>query len=156
MKSMVLLLIFFPGTSEGLPTEKAILGMGIAVAGILDHNKILLGSLEYRPTVEYHTIRPWAGMEFGYDIIYLAGGILTNLHVTDKLSLTPSFGIGIYSSNEGIQLGSTLEFRSGVELSYGFHNDKRLGFHFGHVSNGGLGQKNPGSEILKVIYYFPF
>jgi hypothetical protein len=156
LKVFILFFALFPPASIARPREKATLGMCTGVAGILDHNKLLLGSLEYRPTVEFHTIRPWAGMEFGYDIIYLAGGILTNMHVTDQLVFTPSFGVGIYSSNEGLQLGSILEFRSGVELSYGFHNNTRLGIHYGHISNGGLGHRNPGSEILKVIYYFPF
>jgi hypothetical protein len=135
--------------------ERSTLGLGAGVAGILDRHKVLLGSLEFRPAVEWLHLRPWLGMEFGYDLNYLAGGILTNLRISEKNILTPSFGAGFYSTHEGIELGSHLEFRSAVELSHIFRNSAVLGIQFGHISNGGLSSKNPGSEILKLIYYLP-
>lgn len=152
---LILFLVFSPLNSEARPPEKSTLGIGFGTAGILDHHKIVLGSLEYRPSFEYLNVRPWVGTDFGYQLFYVAGGILTHLHLTGNYFLTPSFGIGFYSSNKGIELGSHLEFRSGIELRYVFPDKNALAFHFGHVSNGSLGEKNPGSEILKVIYYFP-
>ena len=61
---------------------------------------------------------------------------------------TPGFGGGYYNAASGLDLGFDAEFRSSLELSRRFRNGSRLGFVFAHVSNGSLGDKNPGSETL--------
>ncbi|MCF8029524.1 MAG: acyloxyacyl hydrolase, partial [Desulfohalobiaceae bacterium] len=43
-------------------------------------------------------------------------------------------------------------FRSALKLSYELENRSRIGVRFGHVSNAGLGETNPGSEFLSLIY----
>jgi hypothetical protein len=141
---------------EARPFDRSTLGLGAGLAGILDGHKILLGSLEFRPAFESFHLRPWVGMEFGYDLYYAAGGVLTNLHISERNIFTPSFGVGFYSTHNGIELGSHMEFRSAAELSHVFKNHSILGIQFGHISNGGLSSKNPGSEILKLIYYIPW
>jgi hypothetical protein len=156
LKVIILFLVFFPPDSKAHALGKSTIGVGIGFAGILDHDKIIMGSIEFRPNLEYLKLRPWSGMEFGYDLIYLAAGILYRIPFTEKLMLIPSFGAGFYSSQESIELGHQLEFRTAVELNYTFHNKTALGIHFGHISNGGLSKKNPGSEILKIIYYISF
>lgn len=62
--------------------------------------------------------------------------------------LTPSFGLGVFHDGPGLNLGHSTEFRSGLELSYRFKNQYRLGLAIYHLSNGGLSEENPGTESL--------
>ena len=63
-----------------------------------------------------------------------------------KLNLTPSFSPGIYSMGDGKDLGSPLEFKTEVQLSYNLLPGSKLGYSYNHVSNAGLGDKNPGAN----------
>ncbi|HID90986.1 TPA: hypothetical protein EYP44_03395, partial [Candidatus Bathyarchaeota archaeon] len=46
--------------------------------------------------------------------------------------------IDIAEDKVGKDLGGALEFRSGIEASYAFENDSRLGVAFNHISNASL------------------
>ena len=63
-----------------------------------------------------------------------------------KLNLTPSFSPGIYSMGDGKDLGSPLEFKSEVQLSVDLLPGTKLGYSQSHISNGDLGEKNPGAD----------
>ena len=63
-----------------------------------------------------------------------------------KLNLTPSFSPGIYTVGDGKDLGSPLEFKTEVQLSLELLPGSKLGYSYNHVSNAGLGDKNPGAN----------
>jgi len=63
-----------------------------------------------------------------------------------KLNLTPSFSPGIYTVGDGKDLGSPLEFKSEVQLSYSTSEKSSFGVSYNHVSNASLGDKNPGAN----------
>ena len=63
-----------------------------------------------------------------------------------KLNLTPSFSPGLYSMGDGKDLGSPLEFKSEVQLSLDLLPGTKLGYSQSHISNGDLGEKNPGAD----------
>jgi lipid A 3-O-deacylase len=119
--------------------------------------------LEYRfgdslwPAVdEYVSIRPWAGVEFTSDgAAYGLGGILFDIPLGSSFTFTPNFGAGVYHDGDGKQLGSFWQFRSTAELSYRFSDQSRVAVSFGHISNAGLTDQNPGSEILSIYYQVP-
>jgi hypothetical protein len=69
--------------------------------------------------------------------------------------LTPSFAAGYYDNGDGVDLGHEVEFRSSIELSYRFDNRTRLGVSFYHLSNASIGDTNPGTEVLSVVYSIP-
>ena len=77
-----------------------------------------------------------------------AAGVLLDVELGRGWVFTPGFGGGYYNAASGLDLGFDAEFRSSLELSRRFRNGSRLGFVFAHVSNGSLGDKNPGSETL--------
>ena len=77
------------------------------------------------------------------------------MRLTDRVFIIPSFGIGIYSQEDGVDLGLPLEFRSGLEIVLRLHNGQRLVLVFGHVSNCGLGRTNPDFEMLGLLYGIP-
>ena len=53
-------------------------------------------------------------------------------------------------------MGNTIEFRSGGDFMYRFRNNVRVGVGVFHISNAGLGYRNPGSEQIIFKYQIPF
>jgi hypothetical protein len=87
-----------------------------------------------------------------------ANSVYGELHRDFRLGrqwvLTPKFAAGIYSDDGGLDLGNEFMFREGIVLSWvgtGF----RLGIGFYHASNGGLGENNPGTEVLELVLGIP-
>tara|TARA_B100001057_G_scaffold487829_1_gene571164 strand:- start:204 stop:734 length:531 start_codon:yes stop_codon:yes gene_type:complete len=75
---------------------------------------------------------------------------------TNKLYFTPSFGAGLYDDGSGKKLGNDLQFRTSFEVSYELKNKNRVGISFSHISNANLADKNPGVEILSILYHVPY
>ena len=69
---------------------------------------------------------------------------------------TPNIGVGLYDEGDGKKLGSSIEFRSGLELSYELENERRIGISISHISNASIGDKNPGTEIISISYQIPY
>ena len=63
-----------------------------------------------------------------------------------RLNITPSFTPGLYAKGDGKDLGSVIEFKSDVQLSYDVDENTNLGMSYNHVSNASLGDKNPGAN----------
>ena len=76
---------------------------------------------------------------------YVYSGIEWNIDM-GSLMFTPSFAPGLYHKGDGKDLGHVLEFKTEVQLSYGFSEDTSLGISYNHVSNASLGDKNPGAN----------
>lgn len=113
--------------------------------------------LEYRHGKRLWIFKPWAGIEATSDgAVYGVGGVLVDLFFGRRIVITPSFGTGAYFDGDGKDLGSTIEFRSQVEVAYRFNDRSRLGLAIGHISNASIGDDNPGTEIVTLYYSIPF
>lgn len=86
---------------------------------------------------------------------YLYGGLNFDFLFFDHLVFAPGFAAGYYWQGGGKDLGFPLEFRSGIELGWQFSDQRRIGFHFYHLSNASIGKKNPGEESLVFYYDLP-
>ena len=150
----VVLAFVFP-YADVMAADRDLLGVGGGVLGIADTQKVRFASLEYRPAVKLYNISPWIGLEFSDEFFYGAAGVLMDFFLSENTLLTPSFGIGYYPENENVDLGGELQFRTCIELSYQFQNSGRLAIGWSHISNGGIYHSNPGTEILKMVYYIP-
>ena len=84
-----------------------------------------------------------------------SAGILMDISFGRRVVATPSFAPGYYARGSGYNLGHAIEFRSQFELAYRFDDRSRLGVSFGHMSNAGIGDKNPGTESLMLNYSIP-
>ena len=62
------------------------------------------------------------------------------------LTITPSFAPGYYSYGDGKDLGSPLEFKTEVQMSFDISDSTHLGMSYNHISNASLGDKNPGAN----------
>lgn len=80
--------------------------------------------------------------------VYGYGGLQTRVPLAWGLALRPSLAAGLYSPGGGRELGSPLEFRSGVALERHLAGGVRLSVFGYHLSNAGLGSRNPGLEGL--------
>ena len=111
--------------------------------------------LEYRSDFALWFVKPWAGLLVNTDGgLWGGGGIHMDLHLADFV-ITPSFGVGGYSRGDSVDLGDVLEFRSQIELSYQFENRSRMTLYFSHLSNAGIGDRNPGTEMIGLYYMVP-
>ena len=128
---------------------------GVGTVELFDSGKALEWHAEFRPAWHFRHLRPWLFCGTGnHDCFYAALGILIDLRLGDRWLLTPSFGGGYYDS-DGFDLGFHAEFRSGLELTHRFRNGHRLGVVFTHISNGSLGERNPGTETLGLVWCLP-
>ena len=62
------------------------------------------------------------------------------------LTITPSFAPGYYHEGNGKDLGSPLEFKSEVQMTFNLSDSTHLGMSYNHISNASLGNKNPGAN----------
>jgi lipid A 3-O-deacylase len=89
------------------------------------------------------------GAFYGY------GGFGFDINLFEKWVITPTAAVGYFSHGSGIDLGAHTEFRTGAEFDYRFDNLVRLGAGFYHMSNAGIGKKNPGVELATVVLTVP-
>ena len=62
------------------------------------------------------------------------------------LTITPSFAPGYYHEGNGKDLGSPLEFKSEVQMTFDLSDTTHIGMSYNHISNASLGDKNPGAN----------
>lgn len=111
---------------------------------------------EYRSDKKIWIFKPFVGAMGTTDsAFYGFGGVLVDIYFGRRIALTPSFAAGYYKDGNGRELGHEIEFRSSIELSYRFDNRSRLGLAFYHLSNAGIGNNNPGTEVLSLVYSIP-
>lgn len=131
-----------------------VLGLGASHLRALDRSTTWRVEYRHRDVLPWR-IQPFAGADLGEDRSrYLYLGVLRVLSLGARLRLTPSLGIGHFADGT-FTLGYPLEFRSGVELGLRLGWPLEIGAAVHHLSNGGLGRLNPGSEQLVVFSRFP-
>lgn len=150
-------------TSDRAAAQVALNETPAVISGGIGYFDILEGDdesvdfrLEYRHGDDFLFLKPWGGLEVNTDGGVWGGvGVLVDITFFDSIVLTGSFAPGLYSEGDSKDLGDTIEFRSQVELGYQFGNESRLSVAFSHLSNAGIGDDNPGVEVLSLYYHLP-
>ena len=138
-----------------LNDEQTRLGIGVGVMELFDSDRDLMGCVELRPGINFRKIHPWLLAGVGRQgCWYVSAGVLMHINLSQNWLMTPSFGGGYYDSNP-LNLGLHGEFRSALEISRRLRNGHRLGLSLAHLSNGSLGDVNPGTETLRLTYSLP-
>lgn len=156
----LLLLLFLVGGQLGTKAfaKTNTVSFGLAYYDINDNERAADFRVEYRwakPLL--WIIKPWAGIEITSDLAFFgAAGFLLDIKISDHIYLTPSTGAGAYRNGNGKDLGHTLEFRNQLEIGYEFDSGNRISIVGGHISNGRLKDRNPGTEFLGIYYHIPF
>ena len=114
----------------------------------------------YRPNsvVFIDNLKPWAGLELtSQGSIWAGGGLLYDWNFKDNWHFTPSLGVGLYTDGGSDKdLDHPIQFRSQLEIAYEFENQHRIGLSLSHMSNSGLGDHNPGTEVISLNWSYPF
>jgi hypothetical protein len=140
------------------PDHRPALELSVGVSGIFDEGTQPMrygGEFFWRPATEW-CVTP------GLGLAYAAGGasfvfadLRKDFWIDPRWAVSISVGGGLFHEDHGLHLGSEIEFRSGIALSRRFGDRLRVGIAFFHVSNGGLGEDNPGTEALDLLVEFP-
>jgi len=130
------------------------LGVGWYDAHRRDYEALDLRA-EYRWRGVWRQLRPWAGVELTTDeVVYFAGGFTYDFRVGDFF-FVPMLGAGLYDAGDGKDLGHRVEFRTALEVGFRLHGEARLALSYGHMSNAGLSDPNPGVEVLGLYWLIP-
>lgn len=87
---------------------------------------------------------------------FVYAGLMKEFNIHKNTALSLSFAPGYYEyGDDGKDLDNALEFKSQIGLSYELACKHRVGMSFAHISNAGLGDRNPGVEILSFNYSVP-
>jgi len=128
------------------------------LVGIFDREaRDAFASVEARLQWNWHGIRPWTGLTVVDSGAWFTGtGLIYDITLPGRGRLTLGSGPFYYSHGKGDDLGFDLEFYSFVEATWAIKHQTRLGLRLGHLSNAGLGRKNPGTETLSFVVSLPF
>jgi lipid A 3-O-deacylase len=89
------------------------------------------------------------GVAYGY------AALRYDFHLGGSWRAAPVFGAGLFSKGGDVDLGHSVQFKTGIELSARVADRYRVGLLFYHLSNAGLSDDNPGVEVLEVVFGIP-
>jgi hypothetical protein len=139
--------------------DSALLSFGVGWWDVLDNEDDAVDfRLEYRHDKGLFddVIKPYGGLEVATDGTVWGGvGVLVDLYIGENVVLTGSFAPGLYAAGDGKDLDYIVEFNTKIEAGWRFANHARLAVALSHLSNAGLGDTNPGAEVLTVYYHMP-
>lgn len=115
------------------------------------------GRLELRFAQSFFFLKPSIGTFFtNRGSVYTYFALRGEIPLGSHFMIIPIAAVGDYEKGNGKDLGSHIEFKTGAEFDYVFDNGLRIGPAFDHVSNAGIGKKNPGEENLMLMVTVPF
>lgn len=147
-----------PGAAgaAGLDDDPTLLTLSGGVFDIGEDDTAAEGRIELRGSQRFWVFKPFGGiMATGDSAFYGYAGVLIDLYWGRRIVTTFSFAPGYYEQGDGKDLGHEIEFRSQAEIAWRFDNRARLGVSFGHMSNAGIGDDNPGQESLMLNLSLP-
>jgi lipid A 3-O-deacylase len=144
--------------AAAVPSEDpSYISVGVGAFDVLHNYTAGEGRVEYRFGQKLWIFKPFLGIEgttkrsfYGY------GGFLVDIYLGNRWVVSPNAAFGYYDMGAGKDLGAHPEFRTGAEFAYRFDDRSRLGFTFHHISNAGIGKKNPGEEEMAIVFSLPF
>ena len=87
--------------------------------------------------------------------LYGFGGVQLPVPLPLGMLARPSFSLGLYEKGRGMELGHVVEFRSSFVLERTISDRVTVSAMFYHLSNAGVGFKNPGLEAVGVAFAVP-
>lgn len=153
--SILLLLTAAPLAAQSRGRADSRIQVGISFFDVSGHlGGAFATELVYLPgALAVGASRPVAGvMVASNGTVFGYGGVQLPLALDPRFALTPSLGVGAYHAGSETDLGNVVEFRTGIEAGLELAGHGWLSLFFYHLSNAGLGRRNPGIEVLGVGY----
>lgn len=131
--------------------------VGVASVGAIglraEEDPAALVDFEYRFRPRRFRLRPvLGGAATSRGDTYVRVGAGRDLRLADRWQAHIGFATNLYFVGGGKNLGSTVEFRSALDLSYQLRSDLHVGLTVAHLSNAGFGGFNPGVETLALTF----
>ncbi len=102
-------------------------------------------------------LHPAAGIEVtGNGATFTSAGLDLDIPVGQHWIFTWGEAVGYYNHGNSQSLGYPMEFRSQIEAGWRFDNQMRVTGYISHLSNAGIGDNNPGAEVLGLYWHVPF
>ena len=141
------------GTAPARATDSA----AVAAFGLFGaeggENRAAIFELEYRLPGGRWEIGPVLAAAMTSDGgLFVRAGVGRDFPFAGRWNLHVTATAGYYEPGHGKYLGAAWQFRSAAELGYELKPGVRLGAAFAHISNGGLGDNNPGMETVAVTF----
>ena len=155
LAAVVALVLLRPGAAAAGDPDY----LSFSVGGFDVHDDMTTAEfrVEYRSDWRRYILTPMVGLMANADGgVYGYGGVFIDFYFGRRLVVSPNFAVGAYRHGGSKDLGSVIEFRSGLELAYRFDDRSRLGLAFQHISNASIDKNNPGTESLVLTYSIPF
>ena len=83
--------------------------------------------------------------------VYFYTGIQIKYEI-GSINIIPSFAPGYYEKGDGKDLGSVLEFKSQLKVSFDIFDNSKIGYSYSHISNNDWGKINPGVNNQKISF----
>jgi hypothetical protein len=133
------------------------LDVSAGALGVVDVATPLAMGLEYRGrAMGRWSLVPGGGLVAGDDQSrYAYANLNRDIPLERAWTATISFGAGYFHDGSEVQLGHPLIFQSGIELGRWIEGGWRVGLAFDHLSNAGLSEHNPGTEVLVLRVSMP-
>ena len=113
--------------------------------------------VEYRSDLRFWNLMPFIGIAGTADeAVYGFAGLGLDIYLGRRIVLQPNAALVGYSKGNGKDLGGEFQFRTGGEIAWRFDDWSRLAVAFHHISNAGIYDDNPGTELLVLTYSVPF
>jgi hypothetical protein len=125
--------------------------IAFGAANIFDSSRYAGVGLEYRFVPVWRKLRPIVGYAATREqdqYVYI--GVRYFFKLNDVWLFNPTFAVGLFDSDDGINLGGNVQFRSGFEFSREINDRVRFGFGFSHLSNSRIYRSNPGTETVEL------
>ena len=109
--------------------------------------------IEYRGAAfeNFYGIAPIVGIEANDDdAFWIYAGGRYEFKLSQNWSLTPHLAVAYYDEGDSLDLGSDIEFRSGLELSARITNNASAFLGVTHISNAGIDSRNPGVNSVML------
>jgi lipid A 3-O-deacylase len=87
--------------------------------------------------------------------IWIGAGLHHTAFLTERIYYQGHLMPGLFARGGGPDLGSVLQFRSGIELGYEAPNGVRYGLSVDHRSNADIVSTNPGLETIQFRVSVP-
>jgi len=109
----------------------------------------------FRPTTCWRLAPSIGAARSGNGASFVFADLERDFFVGRHRVVTPNFGLGSFDDGRDVRLGHDLGFRSGIKIACVFDNKVRLGIALFHRSNGGLGDRNLGTEPVFLSLALP-
>lgn len=132
------------------------LNLGLGVFDMFDDDDAVAGQVEWRFGDKFGFAGPLAGLIVNADGGFFGyAGLYADLAV-GRFVISPQTGFGAYEEGKSNDLGGVFEFYSAITLARRLEDRSHVGIRFGHISNADLHNRNPGTDLLMLLYRLYF